>query len=218
MATFKERLRTLRKEHGMTQEELAKRVQLGKQAISQYERGVREPDYDVLSYLCDIFNVSTDYLLGKVDFTTRLVSDEERQMIDNPRKGVKIRIFGRVAAGIPMEMIEDIYDEEEIPSNMTKGGQEYFGLVIHGDSMEPKMSEGDIVIVRRQDDAETGDIVIATVNGDDATCKRLKKEKNGIWLMGTNPTFSPLFFSRDEMQSIPVRILGKVVELRAKFG
>lgn len=217
MATFKERLRTLRKEHGMTQQELAKRVQLGKQAISQYERGVREPDYEVLSYLCDIFNVSTDYLLGKVDFTTRLVSDEERQMIDNPVKGVKIKIYGRVAAGVPLEMIEDIYDEEEIHPDMLKGGQEYFGLVIHGDSMEPKMSEGDVVIVRKQEDAENGDIVIATVDGDDATCKKLKKENNGIWLMGTNPSFSPMFFSSYEIETIPVKILGKVVELRAKF-
>lgn len=217
MADFKDRLRTLRKEAGLTQEELGKRIQLGKQAISQYERGVREPDYEILSYLCDVFNVSTDYLLGKDNYTVRLVDDDQRRMIDSGKVGVRIKVYGRVAAGIPWEMIEDIYEEEDIDPGMVKGGQEYFGLIIHGDSMEPKMSDGDIVIVRKQETAENGDIVIAAINGDDATCKKLKKEENGIWLMGTNPSFSPMFFSSAEVESIPVMILGKVVELRAKF-
>lgn len=217
MATFKERLRSLRKESGMTQEELGKRVQMGKQAISQYERGVREPDYDVLSYLCDIFNVSTDYLLGKDDVTVRLVDENERHLIDSPRKGVRIKVYGRIAAGIPWEMIEDTYDDQEIDPDMLKGGQEYFGLVIHGDSMEPRMSEGDIVIVRKQEDAESGQVVIAMVNSNDATCKILKKEESGIWLLGTNTAFTPMFFSSKEVEELPVKILGRVVELRAKF-
>lgn len=121
-----------------------------------------------------------------------------------------------MAAGIPLEMIEDVIDIEEISEDMACTG-DFFGLQIHGDSMEPKMSDGDVVIVRQQDDAETGDTVIATVNGTDATCKRLRKYRDGIELIATNPSYEPMYFSNQEISEKPVRILGKVVELRAKF-
>ena len=94
---------------------------------------------------------------------------------------------------------------------------DFFGLQIHGNSMEPRMCEGDVVIVRRQEDAESGDIVIALINGDDATCKRLRKYRDGIELISINPTYEPMFFSNDDILTKPVRIIGKVVELRGKF-
>lgn len=83
--------------------------------------------------------------------------------------------------------------------------------------MEPKISNGDIVIVRQQDDAESDDIVIACVNGNEATCKRLRKYEDGISLISTNPVYPPMYFSNKEILEKPVRIIGKVVELRAKF-
>ena len=79
------------------------------------------------------------------------------------------------------------------------------------------MLDGDVVIVRQQDDAESGDIVIALVNGDDATCKRLRKYRDGIELISNNPAYQPMFFSNEEIQTKPVKIIGKVVELRGKF-
>ena len=83
--------------------------------------------------------------------------------------------------------------------------------------MEPRMKEGDVVIVRRQEDAESGDTVIATVNGTDATCKRLRKYRDGIELIATNPSYEPMYFSNDDVERKPVRIIGRVMELRAKF-
>ena len=130
--------------------------------------------------------------------------------------GVVINVLGRVAAGIPIEAVEDVIDTEEITESLARTGT-FFGLQIHGDSMEPKMSEGDIVIVRQQNDAESGEIVIVTVNGTDATCKRLRKYRDGIELISTNPSYEPIFFTKEEVESKPVRIIGKVVELRAKF-
>ena len=132
------------------------------------------------------------------------------------RKGVAINVYGRVAAGIPLEMIEDIIDTEEIPDEMARTG-EFFGLKIRGDSMEPRMTDGDVVIVRKQEDAETNDVVIATVNGTDATCKRLKKYNDGIALISLNPKYEPMYFSKNEIEAKPVCIIGRVVELRAKF-
>lgn len=83
--------------------------------------------------------------------------------------------------------------------------------------MTPNICDGDIVIVRQQDDAESGDIVIATINGDEATCKRLRKYKQGIELISNNPSYEPFEFSNEEILNKPVKIIGKVVELRRKF-
>lgn len=139
----------------------------------------------------------------------------KRENIKN-KKGIEIPVLGRVAAGIPITATEHIIDTEEISQAMAADG-DYFALQIRGDSMEPKISNGDVVIVRKQSDADDGDLVIALVNGDDAVCKRLKKYKEGIALLSNNPAYEPMYFSRKDITEKPVSIIGKVKELRAKF-
>lgn len=94
---------------------------------------------------------------------------------------------------------------------------EYFGLRIKGASMEPRMRDGDIVIVRKQPNAETGDTVVVLVNGDSATVKKIKKGDDGITLVPTNAAYDPIYYTNSEIASLPVVIIGKVVELRAKY-
>lgn len=168
---------------------------------------------DMLVTLAKYFDVSTDYLMGIIMPTHTLNRLAE---IEQNTKGVKIPVFGRVAAGLPIEAVEDIIDTEEITEELAKTG-DFFGLQIHGDFMEPRMCEGDVVIVRQQDDAESGDIVIATVNGSDATCKRLRKYRDGIELVSFNAAYAPMFYSNKDMEQQPVKIIGKVIELRGKF-
>lgn len=156
------------------------------------------------------FNTLFSRIDGNVDVTNKASGKEFHS------KGITINVLGRVAAGIPIDAIEDIIDTEEIPEEMAKTG-EFFGLKIKGDSMTPVICDGDIVIVRQQDDAETGDIVIAAVNGDEATCKRLRKYKDGIELIAINPSYNTLEFNNEEIVDKPVRIIGKVVESRRKF-
>ena len=131
-------------------------------------------------------------------------------------KSVRIPVLGRVAAGIPMDAIEEIIDYEEVPEAMTKDG-EYFGLRIKGDSMEPRIQNGDVVIVRKQSDADDGDLVIALVNGNEGCCKRLKKMNSGIMLLSNNPAYDPYVFTWEDVEKLPVTIVGKVKELRGKF-
>ena len=107
-------------------------------------------------------------------------------------------------------------DEEEIPEELARTG-EFFGLRISGDSMEPDIHNGDTVIVKRQDDAESDEIVIALVNGNDGVCKRLKKYADSIALISLNPNYEPMYFNQEEIEEKPVKIIGKVVELRRKF-
>lgn len=202
-------IRYLRAKRDYSQEDLAKALGYKSYTtITKWESGVSEPTLKMANTIADFFKVSVNDLCYK---------DLEREFV-NPleRKGVTINVLGRVAAGIPIDAVEEIIDTEEITIELARTGS-FFGLQIHGNSMEPRMTEGDVVIVRQQDDAESGDIVIATVNGSDATCKRLKKYENGIALLSTNPSYEPMFFSNQEIEEKPVRIIGKVVELRAKF-
>ena len=76
---------------------------------------------------------------------------------------------------------------------------------------------GDVVIVRKQNDAESGDVCVIMVNGNDATLKAIKKDASGISLVPYNSNYSPMFYSNEQIASLPVRIIGKVVELRGKF-
>ena len=213
MATYSERIRELRILHEMSQQDLADRLDVNKVTISQYERGVRKPDLNVLTALCDIFNVSSDYLLGVDDVTIRFVGKEGLKKL-NSRTTRRIPILGRVAAGIPIDAIEDIIDWEDIAEDAPG---EYFGLKIKGDSMMPRIVEGDVVIVHSQPDAESGDVVIVQINGDTATCKRLAKYDTGISLISFNPMYAPINFTNEEIEKLPVTIIGKVIENRQKY-
>lgn len=209
---FKTRLKQLRNEKKINQRELANFLKVAPSTISMYESGQREPNFEVLESLADFFNVDLNYLLGKSDKTTKLMIED----ISPKPQGIKIPVLRTVAAGIPISAVEDILDYEEVPQSWESQG-EFFGLRIKGDSMQPKMDDGDVVIVRQQSDANSGDTVIALVNGDDATCKKLQKTENGIMLVSTNPNYLPMFFTNEEIVTKPVVILGKVVELRSKF-
>lgn len=168
----------------------------------------------------DWINAKTYPRIDKIELMANYFGIEKSDLVEEKKnvnkKGFTINVVGRVAAGIPIEAIENIIDTEEITEDMAKTG-DFFGLQIHGDSMIPNICDGDVVIVRQQEDAETGDIVIATINGTDATCKRLRKYKDGIELIANNPTYDPLDFSNQEIIEKPVKIIGKVVELRRKF-
>lgn len=196
------RVKELRKANGFTQDKLAKHLHIGQTAISQWETGRTSPDPVIAKEMAKMFGVTMEYLLG---------------YSDKPASGNWIPVYGKVAAGLPIEAVEDIIDMEELSVDMVKDGAEYMGLQIHGESMQPKMSEGDVVIVRIQPDVESGEIAVVLVNGNNATCKKIKKTADGIYLLSLNPAFEPIYYTREEIEKLPVTILGKVVELRAKF-
>lgn len=201
---FKDRLRKLRIEKGLTLQEVADYVGLQKAAIYKYEHGlVTNPKRGFIEKLSSLFGVSPSYLLGIDD-----------NLPIPPVKGIRIPILGRVVAGIPLEAIENIEGWEEITPRMAAGG-EYFALRIQGASMEPKLVDGDIVIVRKQSTVDNGDVAIVLVNGNEATCKQVNRTPAGITLIGFNvAVYAPHFYTNDQIESLPVTIVGKVVESR----
>ena len=190
--------------HNKTRNEMCEALGVKYTTFTDWVKGNSYPRIDKIELMANYFGIS------KAD----LVEEHTAQVKSS--NAVTINVLGRVAAGLPIEAVENIIDTEEISEELAKTG-EFFGLQIHGDSMEPKFSEGDVVIVRKQEDAESGDIIIATVNGTDATCKRLRKYRDGLELISMNPSYEPMFFLAEEVAKKPVRIIGRVVELRAKF-
>ncbi len=140
-----------------------------------------------------------------------LLTGEEQNPSD--KRGVIIPLLGRVAAGIPIEAAENVIGDEEITGRLAITG-EFFALLIKGDSMSPYIMDGDKVIVRKQSEAESGDVVIALINGNDGCCKEYRKIPSGIMLISKNPSYDPMIFTHAEIDSQPVAILGKVVEVR----
>lgn len=197
-------LKVLRSKTNQTQATVAKAIGVDRTTYAKYESGASEPSFEMLQRMAKYYNVSVGFLMGETELSTN--SDH-----------IRIPVLGRVAAGIPIDAIEEVIDWEDISADMVVGGAEYFGLQIKGDSMEPKISSGDIVIVRKQPDVESGEVAVVLVNGDDATVKRVKKSAAGITLIANNPAYDPVFYSNEDIEKLPVAILGRVVELRAKI-
>ena len=225
MLNLYKNIKNYRIDRDMSQEELAQKTGYkSRTSIAKIEKGLVDLPQSKIALFAEALNVEPGVLMGKdSNYNFKDVSGDVHMAFNSfpnkdhiHRAGVIINVLGRVAAGIPIEAIGDIIDTEEIPESMAATGN-FFGLQIRGDSMEPRIKEGDVVIVRQQNDANSGDIVIATINGTDATCKRLRKYRDGIELISNNPSYEPMFFSNEEIVSKPVRILGRVVELRAKF-
>lgn len=169
--------------------------------ISQLRKGVFPSDR--LTEIAAYLDVPLDMLLG---------NDPEAS-----ESAYLVPVLGRVAAGLPLLADEEIIDWEELPKAWKLKG-DYFGLVIKGQSMEPRMCEGDVVIIRKQESCESGQTAIVMVNGDEATCKRVVFHDNGLTLVSYNPVFPPQFYTSEEVEKLPVRIIGVVAELRAKIN
>lgn len=199
---FANRLRQARLEKGYSQKALAEQLHISQQAYAKYETGTSSPNPEMLGQIAALLSVSTDALLGIAQRTQTKRT---------------VPVLGTIPAGVPMEAIEDILDYEDLSPEEANDGHEYFGLRIRGRSMMPEYLDGDTIIVRRQDAAETGDDAVVMVNGDDATFKRIQRSLGGVTLVPLNTAeFTPAFYTNAEIESLPVRILGVCVELRRK--
>lgn len=199
------KLLELRKTKGVNQQEVADYIGVDRSTYTRYERGNTNPDPDTLKKLAEYFSVSVDFLLG---------------LDDTPNRETKFRwipLRDGLPAGPLSETDSFIIGYVEVPSDRYPG-MELAAVKVKGDSMEPRIMEGDIVIFRPQNYANNGDTVIVRINGNEYTLKKFKKLDNGIMLIPNNqPKYEPLFFSFEQVETLPVEIIGVVVELRSQF-
>lgn len=205
MKSIGERIKEARKSAGLTQLELAKKTDLSRSYIGDIEKDRYNPSVSTLQLIATATNTPLEDLLP----STKTASPTGR--------GVRIPVLGRVVAGIPIEAVEEILDYEEITPELAATG-EFFALQVRGASMEPTLRDGDIVIVKKQPTVDSGDIAIVLVNGNDATVKEIKESPAGVTLIGHNvAVYTPHFYSNHDIESLPIQIIGKVVEMRRKF-
>ena len=203
-----QRICDLIRKKGLTELQFCKATGIPQSTWYSWKQRDSIPTNRYMPNITNFLNVSAEYIIsGEVENIQKVELDDEP---------VQIRVLGKVAAGVPIEAVEDVIGEETISKKMAETG-DYFGLRISGDSMEPTIHHGSIVIVRQQDDVENGDIAIVIVNGEDATCKKVEKFENGIMLVPMNKAYEEKFYTNEEIEKLPVRIIGKVVESRTKF-
>lgn len=200
-----------REQLGMSYSDLSQKTGFSTSVLYRYENGdTKKIPIDRIKIIAKALNLDP-YSLYDFDQAT----DELEKSVNS--KITKIPVLGTVRAGIPMEAVENIIDYEEISEDMARQG-EFFALQIKGDSMEPRICEGDVVIVRKQSDIDNGDTAIVLVNGEEATIKKIQKFDGGINLVPGNPSYDVQTYTNEQIEALPVQILGKVVELRGKFA
>ena len=225
-----DKIKRIRLMRGLSQDELAKRCGYkARSTINKIETGINDVPRSKIRIIAQALGIDESVLLNDQDHIEFINAQQPIQVTSstkvisyknglglNVQACVKIPILGTVIAGIPISAIEEIIGWEEISPKLASQG-EYFALVIKGDSMAPTMDAGDVVIVRNQQDVNSGDIAIVCVNGDEATCKKIIKHKDGISLVSLNPRYEPMYYDENDIADKPIHIIGKVVELRRRF-
>ena len=225
MSKFSERLKLLRRETGLSQQDFAKQIRTSKSSINMYERGEREPGLETLEAIADYFNVDMDYLLGKsehrsksewldgIDKSVDLDILRSKVKIENlfPIERKKYQLLGEIACGKPITANEEIDLYVEAGANI----QADFCLKAKGDSMiGARIYDGDIVFIRKQPMVEDGEIA-AVIIDDEATLKRVYYDQAAgvLQLFAENPQYKTMRFIGEELNHI--RIIGKAVAFQS---
>ena len=186
-----------------------------KSTVLRWENGETEKiKLPVLETLAKYYGVNPAWLAGH-DVSKHLNNNNNSvDELGNPV--VPVPLLGVVKAGYNYLAQENWIGTVDVDKKLAEGN-ELFALKVHGDSMFPLFMEDDIVIVKKQDDFENGDIVVALINGNEATIKKGKKSENSILLQPLNTIYEPLIFTHEEMKTIPVLIVGVVKQLKREF-
>lgn len=208
------RLKQAREEKGISLEDAGKKVGVNKSTILRWENGQTEKfKIPTLEILADYYSVNPSWLVGKD--SNKFFDAEKLDSFGN--SVLPIPVLGTVKAGYDYLAQENWIGTIDVETSLVGNGKDYFALMVHGNSMSPVLIKNDIVIIKKQNDFENGDIVVAIINGDEATIKKGKKNDSSILLQPLNPSYEPLIFTYDEMKTIPVTIIGIVKQLKREF-
>lgn len=203
---FPQRLKQLRKEMGLSQKSLSEHLGVTQQAVGKWETGRSSPDPATLARLAELLETSADYLLG--------ISEQpaEPAAPSLPYGESPIPVIGTVRAGYGSLAFEEDYGVEYA---CVKNPESYFYLVVKGDSMEPRIQDGDLALVHRQPTLENGDLGVMVFGEGEGTLKKYIQRDNAVILQPFNPAYEEKVIRGEELNQL--FIAGKVVETRAKW-
>lgn len=209
---FAERFSELVKNSSIEVSKLAEMLGIkSKSTIYRYMNAEMAPKLTTVKYASEIFNVNPLWLMGyDVDkYVTK------KDILGNPV--VPIPLVGTVKAGYNYLAQENWIGTVDVETSLVGDGKDYFALKVKGDSMAPVFVEGDIVIIKKQNDCENNEYAVVIINGDEGTLKKIKKTDNGIILQPLNPAYGPVMYTKEEMETIPIIIVGVVKQLKREF-
>lgn len=206
-------LKTIRESLDYSIYDVNKLCDISPSYLSLMENGKRRPSPIILKKLSSIYGIEYNDLLIKAGFYDLIENNKNTTTNNN---SAVVFVYGTIPAGVPMECIEDIIDTEEISADMLKGDKQFFGLKVKGDSMFPDYLDGDTLILEKTSDFENGQDCVVMINGNDGTFKRVFKNEQGIILQPLNNNYQPMIYSNEQIETLPIRIIGRVVELRRK--
>lgn len=206
------RLKQAREENNITLEEAGLKVGVHKSTVLRWENGETEKiKLPILEALADYYNVNPVWLMG-YDVNKHFTKTD---VLGNPV--VSIPLLGSVKAGYNYLAQENWIGTVDVETSLVGDGKDFFALKVKGDSMAPVFLEGDIVVVKKQNNCENNEFAIVIINGDEGTLKKIKKTDNGIILQPLNPAYGPVMYTKEEMETIPVLIAGIVKQLKREF-
>ncbi len=197
------RLSQLRQEKGLNMREAARRLNMPYTTYVNYEKGTREPNSETLIALAEFYGVSIDYLLCKS--STPPVQEIPPGFRPMPEMDT-VPLVGRIACGTPITAEQNVERMVCVPSKW----RSTFTLTCKGDSMEPRIHDGDLVAIRKQPEVEQGEIAAVRI-GEEATLKHVYLHENFIELRPENPAFNSIILSREDMNDVVIE--GKAVGL-----
>ena len=209
--SFSELLKQCRKKQGVSQAELAAKLGVTQQAVGKWESGKSSPDPSTVARIAELLNTTADYLLGLYRPVSSTSAPEERFFGSYSES--LIPVIGTVKAGYGALAFEEDYGQEYA---RVKDPANYFYLVVRGDSMEPRIQDGDLALVHRQDTLENGDLGVL-IYGDEGegTLKRYIQRGNCVVLQPFNPAYNELVIKGEDLNRL--HIAGRVVETKAKW-
>lgn len=209
---FNVRLQKAMSMRNMKAIELSEKTGIPKSSLSEYIKGKYEAKQKGIYKLAKVLDVSEGWLMGYDVSMERNTDDIFKKIGAIPLSSmdiVPIPILGTIKAGYDYLVQENIIDYAGFVLKK-KDKENYYALNIVGDSMEPIFDEGDTVLVHKQDEFENGDNCVVLINGDEATVKKVYNVENGIELKAINPYYPPRIFTKEEMKTTPVKIIGVV--------
>ena len=223
-------IKQYREEHQMSLQDFADLIGTSRSYIHMLEKNINpstnkpiNPSIETLKLLANAMNMDLEVLLKKLNSEQQIYLNEDeykKQFIKTDSLGnpvTSIPLIGTVKAGYDYLAQENWIGTVDVETNLVGDGEEYFALKVKGDSMAPVFIEDDVVIIKRQNDCENNEYAIVLVNGDEGTLKKIKKIDNGIILQPLNPAYGPMIYTNEEMETLPVRIIGVVKQLKREF-
>ena len=206
MATFAERLKSLRREKGWSQQRLADELDLSKSSVNMYERGEREPGFETMEAIADLFNVDMNYLYGRTDIKIAdpIVLAPKKPTIppgfEPMPEMVQVPLIGSIACGTPITAEQNVKSYIGVPAAWHAD----FALECHGDSMAPTICDGDVVCIRSQPEVEQGQIAAVRI-GEEATLKHCYYQNGVVQLIADNPSVCPpMVYTGPDLEDIAI--------------